>query len=135
MASKVSPRCRYSLDFKLKVLSDYYRSGLTKYFIEQRDGLVHGSIYRWEKALILSAKDLSLSQNLLSQIETMRKAKEKKSQVTSSLSKEEELQAELLRLRKALEYSELRNEALSEVLKIGREEYGIDLLKKAGAKQ
>ena len=65
----------------------------------------------------------------------MRKAKEKKSQVTSSLSKEEELQAELLRLRKALEYSELRNEALSEVLKIGREEYGIDLLKKAGAKQ
>ena len=133
MASKVSPRCRYSLDFKLKVLSDYYRSGLTKYFIEQRDGLVHGSIYRWEKALILSAKDLS--QDLLSQIETMRKAKEKKSQVTSSLSKEEELQAELLRLRKALEYSELRNEALSEVLKIGREEYGIDLLKKAGAKQ
>ena len=79
MASKVSPRCRYSLDFKLKVLSDYYRSGLTKYFIEQRDGLVHGSIYRWEKALILSAKDLSLSQDLLSQIETMRKAKEKKS--------------------------------------------------------
>ena len=135
MASKVSPRCRYSLDFKLKVLSDYYRSGLTKNFIEQRDGLVHGSIYRWEKALILSAKDLSLSQDLLSQIETMRKAKEKKSQVTSSLSKEEELQAELLRLRKALEYSELRNEALSEVLKIGREEYGIDLLKKAGAKQ
>ena len=130
MASKVSPRCRYSLDFKLKVLSDYYRSGLTKYFIEQRDGLVHGSIFRWEKA-----KDLSLSQDLLSQIETMRKAKEKKSQVTSSLSKEEELQAELLRLRKALEYSELRNEALSEVLKIGREEYGIDLLKKAGAKQ
>ena len=65
----------------------------------------------------------------------MRKAKEKKSQITSSLSKEEELQAELLRLRKALEYSELRNEALSEVLKIGREEYGIDLLKKAGAKQ
>ena len=89
-ASKVFPRCRYSLDFKLKVLSDYYRSGLTKYFIEQRDGLVHGSIYRWEKALILSAKDLSLSQDLLSQIETMRKAKEKKSQVTSSLSKEEQ---------------------------------------------
>ena len=39
------------------------------------------------------------------------------------------------RLRKALEYSELRNEALNEVLKIGKEKYGIDLLKKAGAKQ
>ena len=50
-------------------------------------------------------------------------------------SREQEMRAEILRLRQALEYSELRNEALSEVLKIGREEYGIDLLKKAGAKQ
>jgi hypothetical protein len=38
-------------------------------------------------------------------------------------------------LRKALQYSELRNEALQELLKIGKEEYGIDLLKKAGTKQ
>lgn len=42
---------------------------------------------------------------------------------------------EIMRLRKALEYSELRNEALHEVLKIGREQFGIDLLKKVGAKQ
>ena len=38
-------------------------------------------------------------------------------------------------LRKALSYSVLRNEALHELLKIGREQYGIDLLKKAGAKR
>lgn len=50
-------------------------------------------------------------------------------------SEEERLREENARLRKALEYSELRNEALNEVLKIGREQYGIDLLKKAGAKQ
>ena len=48
---------------------------------------------------------------------------------------EDKLREENARLRKALEYSELRNEALNEVLKIGREQYGIDLLKKAGAKQ
>ena len=47
----------------------------------------------------------------------------------------EKLREENIRLRKALSYSELRNEALNEVLKIGRERYGIDLLKKAGAKQ
>ena len=52
-----------------------------------------------------------------------------------ALSAEEKLREENARLRKALEYSELRNEALHEVLKIGREQYGIDLLKKAGAKQ
>ena len=48
---------------------------------------------------------------------------------------EEKLQEEVINLRKALQYSELRNEALQELLKIGKEEYGIDLLKKAGAKQ
>ena len=51
------------------------------------------------------------------------------------MSEEEKLRDENARLRKALEYSELRNEALNEVLKIGKEQYGIDLLKKAGAKQ
>ena len=48
---------------------------------------------------------------------------------------EEKLQEEVSNLRKALQYSELRNEALQELLKIGKEEYGIDLLKKTGAKQ
>ncbi len=42
----------------------------------------------------------------------------------------ERLREENLRLRKALSYSELRNEALNEILKVGRERYGIDLLKK-----
>ena len=53
----------------------------------------------------------------------------------ASRTREEELEDEISRLRKALEYSELRNEALNEVLKIGREQFGVDLLKKAGAKQ
>ena len=54
---------------------------------------------------------------------------------SDAIDHKEKMQAEILRLRQALEYSELRNEALNEVLKIGREEYGVDLLKKAGAKQ
>jgi hypothetical protein len=63
----------------------------------------------------------------------MRKRRKEESLAASESS--ESLKTEITRLRKALEYSELRNEALSELLKIGREEYGIDLLKKAGAKQ
>ena len=54
---------------------------------------------------------------------------------SSEMTELERLRDENLRLRKALSYSELRNEALQEVLKIGRERYGLDLLKKAGAKQ
>lgn len=43
----------------------------------------------------------------------------------ASRTREEELEDEIIRLRKAL----------NEVLKIGREQFGVDLLKKAGAKQ
>lgn len=49
---------------------------------------------------------------------------------SSEMTELERLRDENLRLRKALSYSELRNEALREVLEIGRERYGIDLLKK-----
>ncbi|MGL5938008.1 MAG: hypothetical protein ACRCY5_04685 [Phocaeicola sp.] len=59
----------------------------------------------------------------------------KKQDDSRELTKEENLSAEVERLKKALFYSELRNEALTEVIKIGKEEFGIDLLKKAGAKQ
>lgn len=38
-------------------------------------------------------------------------------------------------LKKALEYSELRNQGLMKVIEISSKEYGEDLLKKAGAKQ
>lgn len=62
-------------------------------------------------------------------------AKKAKEESRPQKSEKDKLRDEISRLRKALEYSELRNEALNEVLKIGKEQYGIDLLKKAGAKQ
>ena len=81
---------------------------------------------------VLAEKALPLSSELLRKLEQMRTLKET---AKVSRSREEELEDEIMRLRKALEYSELRNEALHEVLKIGREQFGIDLLKKVGAKQ
>lgn len=38
-------------------------------------------------------------------------------------------------LKKALQYSELRNEALNEVIKVYNENEGVDILKKVGSKQ
>ena len=64
---------------------------------------------------------------------SMQKQKKIHESTQVSISREQELESEIIRLKKALEYSELRNEALSEVLKIGVQDYGIDLLKKAGA--
>lgn len=46
---------------------------------------------------------------------------------TAPSTREEQLAQEVSNLRKALAYSELRNEALNEVLKIGREQYGVTI--------
>ena len=62
----------FSLDFKHQVLIDYYRSGSTKYFIEKKYGLHCGTMHRWEKAFVLSEKDLSLSDDLLIRLSKMR---------------------------------------------------------------
>ena len=125
----------YDLDFKLTVLTDYYQSGESKNFIARKYGISHTNIILWEKQYALEEKDLNLSTELCRKLESMRKAKKMKETSVIKKTREEELQEEILKLRRALEYSELRNEALNEVLKIGKEQYGVDLLKKAGAKQ
>ena len=126
---------RYDLDFKFTVLTDYYQSGESKNFIAKKYNIDHTNIISWEKQYALDEKDLNLSVELCRKLESMRKAQKQKESSTRKKTREEELQEEILKLRRALEYSELRNEALHEVLKIGKEEYGVDLLKKAGAKQ
>ena len=132
MGKKGISHRKFSIDFKMSVLSDYYQSNQSEVSICRKYQLSKGTVQRWEKEYVLAEKELPLSTELLVKLDQMRTLKE-----TSKVprSREEELADEIMRLRKALEYSELRNEALHEVLKIGREQFGIDLLKKVGAKQ
>ena len=58
-----------------------------------------------------------------------------KARASKQLTEKEKLQEEILLLRKALQYSELRNEALNEMIRIAKEEDDYDVLKKRGAKQ
>ena len=125
----------YSRDFKLQVLKDMYEHDLLYGFIACKYGiLVFYSLNLWEKEFPLTHKSLSLSTATIQKVMSIRKKKEE-AKAAAVKTKEEQLQYEISCLRKALEYSELRNEALNELLKIGKEDYGIDLLKKAGAKQ
>ena len=134
MAKSEKVRTHYSEEFKLSALKDMYENGLSinstakKYGISSR-----ATIKNWEMQYPIESKMLSLPDEVITKVQTMRKAKA----LTASdgLSREEQLQQEVANLRKALAYSELRNEALHEVLKIGKEQYGVDLLKKVGAKQ
>lgn len=131
-------RRQFDAQFKLGVLMEYYESGRPLESISRKYSLSSANIRMWE--LKFATKCLPLPPDI-SELEAevfmarARKGLERRSQASTPMSEEERLRDENARLRKALEYSELRNEALSEVLKIGREQYGIDLLKKAGAKQ
>lgn len=135
MEKKKSSHRLFDLDFKLSVLKDYYESGSSRSSIARKYCIDRSSLILWERKYALSEKDLTLSSSLCLKLESMRKSRKQRNSSNAPSSREQELEAEIQRLRRALEYSELRNEALHEVLKIGREQHGIDLLKKAGAKQ
>ena len=120
--------------FRLSVLKDYYESGASYSQISRKYDVSSGNVIAWERKYMNKCVPLPADiQELEKQVFMAKKSKE--ARVPQVKSEEDNLREENARLRKALEYSELRNEALNEVLKIGREQYGIDLLKKAGAKQ
>ena len=123
------------MDFKLQLLKEYYESGSSMYSISKKHGVDDVTFFRWVKSF--ESKSISLPEEL-SELENQVYMARKKSiagKPSPAMTELDRLRDENLRLRKALSYSELRNEDLHEVLKIGRERYGIDLLKKAGAKQ
>ena len=135
MSKATLKRQQFSMDFKLQLLKEYYESGSSMYKISKKHGVDDVTFYRWVRSF--ESKGLSLPSEL-SELENQVYMARKKSideKPSSEMTELERLRDENQRLRKALSYSELRNEALNEVLKIGREQYGIDLLKKAGAKQ
>ena len=105
------------------------------YSISKKHGVDDVTFLRWVKSF--ESKSLTLPEDLreLENQVYMARKKSIEGKPSPEMTELERLRDENLRLRKALSYSELRNEALHEVLRIGRNRYGIDLLKKAGAKQ
>ena len=135
MSKERLKRQPFSMDFKFRLLKEYYESGLSMYSISKKHGVNSVTFLRWVKSI--ESQSLSLPEEL-SELENqiyMKRKKPIETNTSPEMTELERLRDENLRLRKALSYSELRNEALHEVLKIGRDRYGIDLLKKAGAKQ
>ena len=135
MSKERLKRQPFSMDFKFRLLKEYYESGLSMYSISKKHGVNSVTFLRWVNSI--DSQSLSLPEELI-ELENqiyMKRKKPIERNTSPEMTELERLRDENLRLRKALSYSELRNEALHEVLKIGRDRYGIDLLKKAGAKQ
>ncbi len=128
---------KFSRHFILTVLLDYYSSGSSKRSIVRKYGLSGGLLYSWLRRY--ESESLSLPTEM-SELESKvymahKRYKPERPAAVLPSTEEERLRDEVARLRKALAYSELRNEALNEIIKISKEKYGIDLLKKAGARQ
>ena len=136
MVQSSRSKAYFSEDFKLSVLKDIYENNLSVYSTAKKYGFKASScIFAWSKKYPVDSKLLSLSDEIITRVQSMQKKRKTFVKPTAPSTREEQLAQEVSNLRKALAYSELRNEALNEVLKIGREQYGIDLLKKVGAKQ
>lgn len=133
MKKERKPARHFDNQFRLSVLKEYYESGVSYYQIAHKYGITISNIHAWEQKYM--NKCVSLPSDILELEKQVFMAKKAKEESRPQKSEKDKLRDEISRLRKALEYSELRNEALNEVLKIGKEQYGIDLLKKAGAKQ
>jgi transposase-like protein len=137
MSEKKSSRVcrRFSEDFKLSVLKEYYESGKSRYFILKKYKLSKVSLQNWQRQYPLSEICVSLSPETIKRLESMAKEASEKPVSGSLEARLAELEAENQRLKAALEYSELRVEAFSRAIKYYDEQEGVDILKKAGTRQ
>ena len=118
MKTEKTKHSPFGLDFRLEVLTYYYGNNVSISFAGKKFGVSRSSIRDWEKSFESEEKLLSLSQDLIRKVEIMRQKKELRKLANPPKSETDILREQNARLNKALEYSELRNEALMEVLKI-----------------
>ena len=111
--------------FKMQVLSDYYSNGCNTRATARKWGIVHQNILQWLKDSCKNQnKDVSLPQE---ESETDMRSEEKQDILA--------LQERISQLEKSLEYERLRVAAYERLIEIVKQEDGIDVLKKDGAKQ
>lgn len=116
----------YEESFKLLVLRDYYESGSSLNSTSKKWGLKsYTTLKGWVEKYKIETKSLSLSQEV----------KEAYMKKHSPRSKEEELEARVKELEKALSYEKLRSRGYEIMIEIAEKKEGIEIRKKPGTKQ
>ena len=111
----------YSESFRRQVLEDYFSSNGSVQSCANRWGIPCTSLNNWLNACKNAKKSVSLRSNSIHM--------DAKDQAIADLRLENE------RLRREVEYNKLRAAGYERLLEIVKQEDGIDLLKKDGAKQ
>ena len=112
---------RYSQSFKQQVLDDYFQSGMSQVECYTKWKIPQKTFNSWLCTCKCGEKNVSLQSNSIHM--------DAKDQALENLRVENE------RLRREAEYHKLRVAGYERLLEIIKEEDGIDLLKKDGAKQ
>ena len=111
----------YSQSFKQQVLDDYFQSGMSQAGCCRKWNIPLTTLSSWLRTCTSQEKSVSLQSNSIHM--------DAKDQAIENLRVENE------RLRREAEYHKLRVAGYERLLEIIKEEDGIDLLKKDGAKQ
>lgn len=126
MEKKIT-RKRFSEEFKLSVLRDYYSSGMTKYACYKKYHLSQTALSYWLKQYENETKSLSLPQNQ-DEEDVSKRSKE------SYKVENQELKKRIRDLEKALEFSKLETLARDMMIDKAEEYFDIRIRKKSGAK-
>ena len=121
---ETQPR-RYNDAEKLQIIEEYMSSGESMETFQVKNGMGHCTLSRWMTNFGLSNT-------------SQRQYIEMKKKLTESPEKtlrERTLEARLAQLEKELKAEKLKTEAANAMIDVAEEELGIDIRKKAGAKQ
>lgn len=125
---------RYDEHFKRQVVSEVLSGKITKEEARRRYNIAGKStVLKWMRTMG-GLKASAVSTDPVPILRRMGKDTGKPTP-KNDRAEQERLYAEIKRLKAALEHSELKGRAYEIMLDIGREQYGIDLEKKTGAKQ
>ena len=114
-------KIQHSESFQRQVLDDYFQSGVSQSQCARKWKIPQTTISSWLRTCKNAKKSVSLCSNSIHM--------DAKDQALENLRVENE------RLRREVEYQKLKTAGYERLLAIIKEEDGIDLLKKDGAKQ
>ena len=104
---------------KLELINEYLASGESKEVFQTKRHLGHNNLSRWMLTFGISTPTKPVS---------MIKSKEEDTYA-------KQLQEEIARLKKELEYERLRSKAFETMIDIAEDELNVNIRKKSGAKQ
>ena len=116
---------RYNAAEKLQIIEEYMNSGESMESFQVKYGMGHCTLSRW-------MTNFGLSNTSPKQYIEMKKKLAESPEKTLT---ERTLEARVAQLEKELREEKLKAEAANAMIDVAEEEFGIDLRKKAGAKQ